>query len=240
MGTNLFLQGLPPTLANGLKLRSEYFDTGQVLYATGDRVKAIHFPSSGAISLVTELASGQMVESAMVGCDSVVGAAAALNGQEAVHKAVVQVSGSGHALDIEAARQIARDSDEFRTAIERHEQLILAQAQQSAACNAAHGLHQRMARWLLRVRDVTGNDSFPLTQEYMAEMLGVQRTSVSVVAHALQQAGLIYYRRGQLRIERPQELQQQACECYAVIKQRYDAMASAVPQIALSPMLART
>ena len=107
-----------------------------------------------------------------------VGAGAALDDRDAVYKAIVQVAGNGYALDVDFARHIARDSEEFRSTIIRHEYLVLAQAQQSAACNATHNLSERLARWLLRVRDVTGSDSFVLTQEYIAEMLGVGRTSV--------------------------------------------------------------
>jgi hypothetical protein len=141
-----------------------------------------------------------------------------------MYKAIVQIGGAGFVLDVDAARHVARESEEFRKAIIRHEQLILAQAQQSAACNASHTLNERLARWLLHTRDVLGSDSFLLTQEFMAEMLGVRRTSVSIVAHALQQAGLINYRRGHIRIEKPDGLQQAACECYGTIRMRYDVL----------------
>ena len=96
--------------------------------------------------------------------------------------------------------------------------------QQSLVCNTQHPVEARLARWLLRVRDVTGSDSFVLTQEYIAEMLGVGRTSVSIVAHTLQQAGLISYRRGHITIENIEALQDTACECYATIKGHYDRL----------------
>jgi len=195
-----------------------------VLFAPGDKISNIYFMRSGAVSLVCELADGQMIETAMVGYDSVVGGGAALDDRDAVYKAIVQISGTGYALDVDTARQVARDSEDFRKTIIRHEQLILAQAQQSAACNATHTLNQRLARWLLHTRDVLLSDSFLLTQEFMAEMLGVRRTSVSIVAHALQQAGLVSYRRGHIKIEKPEALQQAACECYGMIKMRYDAV----------------
>jgi CRP-like cAMP-binding protein len=173
------------------------------------------------------MGSGQMIESALVGRDSVVGGGAALDDRDALHKAVIQVAGVAMVLGVDDARRIARDSEEFRTAIMRHEQLILAQAQQSAACNATHDLQQRLARWLLRVRDATGSHNIALTQEYMADMLGVQRTSVSVVAHALQEAGLIRYRRGHVSIERSQALEAKACECYAAVRNRYEEILKA-------------
>ena len=149
---------------------------------------------------------------------------AALDDRDGLCKAIVQVAGSMLSLDVDHARHIARGSEEFRSTIIRHEQLILAQAQQSAACNATHDLNERLARWLLRVRDVTESNSFDLTQEFIAEMLGVGRTSVSLVAHTLQQAGMISYRRGRIVIEDTQALEDTACECYRTVKGHYDRL----------------
>lgn len=226
---NLLLQELPPLVLDQLKprLRAQSFAAGQVLFSPGGKVSNIYFMRTGAISLVCELASGQMIETAMVGHDSVVGGGAALDDHDALCKAIVQIGGVGYALDVDTARHIARESEDFRKAIMRHEQLILAQAQQSAACNASHALNERLARWLLHTRDVLGADSFTLTQEFMAEMLGVRRTSVSIVAHALQVAGSVSYRRGHIKIDKPEVLQQSACECYGTIKMRYDTLRNA-------------
>lgn len=223
---NLVLRALPAAFMDRLKLRgrAQNFAAGHVLFSAGDKITNIYFPRSGAISLVCELASGQMIETALVGHESVVGGGAALGDRDAQCKAIVQIGGNGFSLDVDAARLMARENDEFRKTIMRHEQLILAQAQQSAACNAAHSLNERLARWLMRARDAVGSDSFVLTQEFMAEMLGVRRTSVSIAAHTLQQTGLIYYRRGHIKIEKPEELKQAACECYATIRTRYEKL----------------
>lgn len=225
-GQNLLLQALPEPVFEFLRprLRRMDFHAGDVLFAAGDTINAIYFMHVGAVSLVVELSSGEMVESAMVGRDSVVGGAAALDDRHTVYKAIVQVPGAGVSLDIDAARHMAQESLAFRTAIFRHEQMILAQAQQSAACNATHNLSERLARWLLRVRDVTGSDSFQLTQEFIAEMLGVGRTSVSIVAHTLQQAGMISYSRGHIRIVNLDALRDAACECYGSVKYHYDRL----------------
>lgn len=221
---NLLLRELSSLVLEKLKprLRVQNFAAGQVLFSAGDKIGTIYFMRSGAVSLVCELAGGQMIETAMVGYDSVVGGGAALDDRDAMYKTIVQIGGVGFALDVDTARHVARDHEEFRKAIIRHEQLILAQAQQSAACNASHTLNERLARWLLHTRDVLGSDSFLLTQEFMAEMLGVRRTSVSIVAHTLQEAGLISYRRGHIKIENPEELQRAACECYGTIRMRYE------------------
>lgn len=226
---NLLLRGLPPLVLDKLRprLRAQNFAPGQVLFAAGDKIGNIYFLRSGAVSLVCELTGGQMIETAMIGHDSVIGGGAALDDRDAVYKAIVQIGGTGFALDVDTARHVARDSEDFRKAIIRHDHLILAQAQQSAACNASHTLNERLARWLLHTRDVLGADSFLLTQEFMAEMLGVRRTSVSIVAHTLQEAGLLSYRRGHIKIEKPDALQQAACECYGTIRMRYDSLVKA-------------
>jgi CRP-like cAMP-binding protein len=105
-----------------------------------------------------------------------------------------------------------------------HEQALLAQAQQSAACNATHVIESRLSRWLLRAADLHGGDELPLTQEYIAQMLGVRRTSVTVVARTLQEAGMIRYRRGHIKLIDVAALQETACECYQTIKLNYDAL----------------
>jgi len=231
-GQNLLLRALSPAVLDLLKpgLQTHQFAAGDVLFAAGDRIKNLVFMHSGAVSLVTELSGGQTIETAMIGSESVVGGEAALDGGDAAYKAIVQVAGGGAALDVEIARRAVRDSEEFRNALVHHELLILAQAQQSAACNASHQLQERLARWLLRVRDVTGSDSFVLTQEFIPAMLGVGRTSVSIMAHTMQQAGLISYRRGHIKVERLDALQDVACECYGVIRKRYDRLTQSEQQ----------
>jgi CRP-like cAMP-binding protein len=106
----------------------------------------------------------------------------------------------------------------------RHEQTVYAQAQQSAACIASHHVEARLCRWMLRARDLSGSDTLPFTQEFLAEMLGVQRSSVSVVAHTLQRAGLIKYSRGRIQIVNLEGLQEASCECYATVKSHYHAL----------------
>src|SRR3954469_18322969 len=141
---NLLLRELPPLVLDKLKprLRAHNFPAGQVLFTAGDKISNIYFMWSGAVSLVCELSDGQMIETAMVGYDSVVGGGAALDDGIAMHKAIVQIGGTGFTLDVDTARHVARESEEFRRTIIRHEQLILGQAQQSAACNATHTLNQ--------------------------------------------------------------------------------------------------
>ena len=198
-----------------------------VLFDAGDTVKAIYFPHTGIVSLVVDLTSGDMIEAAMVGRDGVVGGSAALNGDMSLNKAVVQLTGRASIAEVDRVRSLAESSVIFRTTLMRHEQFVMAQAQQSAACNAAHAVEARISRWLLRCRDLAGSDDIALTQEFLAEMMGVRRTSVSLVANTLQQAGLIKYRRGHIRILDVEGLQDAACECYETVRTHADRLLKA-------------
>jgi CRP-like cAMP-binding protein len=124
----------------------------------------------------------------------------------------------------ETLHGIADEFPPLRASMVRHERVLFAQAQQSAACNASHTVEARMCRWLLRMRDLGQSDDLKLTQDYLAQMLGVRRTSVSLVASTLQQAGLIKYRRGNIHIVDVEGVQDASCECYAKVQQHYERM----------------
>ena len=168
--------------------------------ATDGKVKRVYFPHSGAISLVVEMDVGDMIETAMVGRDGVHNAASALDGKVSLNKGIVQLAGVTSVIDADKLRTIADKNKVLRSIIIRHEQVLLAQSQQSAACNASHSVEARMCRWLMRMRDLADGDEMTLTQEFLAQMLGVRRSSVSIVAGTLQKAGFIRYRRGNIRI----------------------------------------
>jgi CRP-like cAMP-binding protein len=197
---------------------------GDLLFDAGEDVNWVYLPHSGVISLVVGLGDGEMIEAAMVGRDSIVGAAAALDGRVWLNRGIVQVAGAASILDVETLRSIAGQSAAFRTTLIRHEQALFAQAQQSAACNASHSVEARLSRWLLRTRDLTGSDTLELTQEFLAQMLGVRRTSVSLVAHMLQNAGFIRYRRGHVEITNLEGVRETSCECYETVKSHSDRL----------------
>jgi CRP-like cAMP-binding protein len=136
----------------------------------------------------------------------------------------VQVPGEATIISPDLLRGIANEFEPFRSILIRHEQVLLAQAQQSAGCNAGHTVEARMCRWLLRIRDLTQSNEIDLTQEFLGQMLGVRRTSVSLVANTLQKAGLIKYRRGHITILDVEQLLASACECYESVKARYDML----------------
>jgi len=225
---NHCLLQLTPAVLDKAKasLRPREFAASELLFAPGDRISELYFPTAGAVSLVTPLTTGQTIEFGMIGRYGVVGGSAALVEVGANYQAVVQVPGEGFSMAVEKARLLALEHEEFRALMARHEQFILAQAQQSSACNAVHDVEQRFSRWLLRVRDVVGSDSFRLTQEFMAEMLGVRRTSVTAVAQKLQHAGIITYTRGHITIENLEGLQSCSCECHRTIETQHELVAN--------------
>ena len=195
-----------------------------ILFEVGGSIDQVYFPHDGVVSLVVPLVSGETIESAMIGRESVVGGSVGLNGQVSVCKSIVQISGTASVLDTESFRALADASEACRTALFQHEQLILVQAQQSAACNATHTVEARLAKWLLRCRDLQGSDDLMLTQEFISQMMGVRRTSVSVVANTLQQAGFLRYSRGNIRILNLEGMQETACECYQTVKWHADRL----------------
>jgi len=205
-------------------LRTVELPHGEVLAEAGTIVKRVYFPHSGVISLVVEMSVGDMIETAMVGGDGVYNAASALDGKVTLNKGIVQLAGAASVMEIDSLRNITDEFKPFRSLLIRHEQVLFAQSQQSAACNASHTVEARMCRWLLRMRDLADGDDLELTQEFLAQMLGVRRPSVSLVANTLQKAGLIRYRRGHIRLLDIEGLKEGACECYATVKAHYERL----------------
>ena len=140
-----------------------------------------------------------MLETAMVGRDGVLGVTSALDGKISLNKAIVQADGGAFIASADRVGELALKDHAFRSRLIRHERVLFAAAQQSAACNASHLVEARLCRWLLRMRDLVGDD-LNLTQEFLGQMIGVRRSSVSLVAGTLQAAGLIKYNRGHIRI----------------------------------------
>jgi CRP-like cAMP-binding protein len=205
-------------------LRSVDLVQGVLLVEGGDQIDQVYFPNSGVISLVVRLESGAMVEVAMVGNDGVFGAFSALDGRISLNTAIVQLGGKATTLDTAHLRAAAARSETFRALLMRHEQVIFAQALQSAACNASHSVQARLSRWLLRAHDLTGSNHLSFTQEFLAQMLGAQRNSVSIVANTLQKAGFIRYSRGDIEITDVGGLIESSCECYKTVRQFYERL----------------
>jgi hypothetical protein len=223
---NRILDSLPQNIFAAVQRHLKPVDLvfGEIVAETGQQIERVHFPHSGVISLVVEMEVGDMIETAMVGRDGAANATSALDGQIALHRGIIQVAGLGSTIAPEALRSLANEFELLRSLLIGHEQVLFAQAQQSAGCNASHTVEARMCRWLLRIRDLTGSDEMALTQEFLAQMLGDRRTSVSLVANTLQQAGFIKYRRGHIQIVNVEELRSAACECYDKVRANYERL----------------
>ena len=224
--SNIILAVLGPGDANALRphLKSVYLESKTILFDPGDIIDKVWFPEGAVVSLVVSLTTGEMVEGAMVGKDGVVGVGAALDSKVALTQAIVQLAGPALVCDAATFKGVAMQSEKMMSLLFRHEQAVYAQAQQSTACMAAHDVQARLCRWLLRARDLSGSDTLNFTQEFLAEMLGVRRTSVTVDAHTLQNAGFIKYSRGKIQIVNVEGLHDGACECYETVKSHYERL----------------
>lgn len=220
---NLLLAQLSQDNFNRLEpfLKLTPFKQHAVLFEAEQEIKHVYFPTNAVVSLVVTLETGEVVEAAMVGVDGVIGASAALDGRISLSRGIVQLSGDIVVCSLAALKSAALQSPKLLALLIRHEQTVYSQAQQSAACFATHHVNARLCRWLLRARDLSGSDTLRFTQEYLAEMLGVKRTSVTVVAHTLQEAGFTKYARGKIQVLNPAGLLDSTCECYETVNRNY-------------------
>jgi CRP-like cAMP-binding protein len=218
--SNKILDSLPSSAEQNLRLVP--LVRGDVLHPAGERIRHIYFPTSGMISLLVVMRNGEQIETAVVGREGVVGGSIGSLGKESFGQATVQVAGT--ALRMNSTDFIANfnESGPFRAAINSYLAVILVQTQQSAACHALHSVDARLGRWLLQSRDAIESDEIKLTQEFLSQMLGVQRAAVSIAAVAMQRAGLIRYSRGTIRMLNLPGIRRRSCECYATVHQSSD------------------
>ena len=223
---NRLLQEMPSEDFEALRphLQSVEMVKETVLIEAGAPLTHLYLPESGIISTMVRLSEGQTIELAMIGRDSILGTSAVFGDAISLSEAVVLRSGSAVVLDIASCRAAADRSVAFRSLLARYEQAVLAETQQSAACNATHSVEERLSRWLLRARELCDGGALPLTQELLARMIGVQRNAISIVAHGLQQSGVIGYNRGHVEIHDPEGLEETSCECFRVVKAHRDRL----------------
>src|SRR5215204_4896221 len=198
------------------ELRVVALKQGMVIAESRSRVSQVYFPHSGILSCVVELENGWSIESGMIGKDGVFGASQALDDKLSLHKVVVQVPGLASVVSARHLKAVAQSSPDFLSLLIKYDQFFVAQVQQTSACNALHSVEQRMCKWLVRMYDLVGTE-LPLTQEFMAQMMGVRRTSVTGVARQLADEGLISYRRGKVTILSIASIQKRACECHLTV-----------------------
>lgn len=199
-------------------------ERGRLLYDPGDRIEIVYFPHDGVISLMTLMENGAAIESATIGCEGALGLMAAVAPRQSLSRAIVQTPARVARISAAQLHDIWARSPRIRDLVDRHSEALFGHAIQSVACNALHSVEERFCRWLLTCHDRISNDTVALTQEFLADMLGVQRTTVTAVARTLQQKGAIHYRRGVVDIMDRQVLEQLACECYGVIRRTYERL----------------
>ncbi len=193
---------------------------GDVLKEAGEAIKYVYFPQSGMISLLAVMQNGSAVETATVGREGAVGAMSGLGSRIAPYRSVVQIEGIASRIPAARFEAAVNGSASIKDLLVRYSDGLMMMVQQSAGCNALHGLEARLCRWLLQTRDRSDSNRLGLTQEFLSQMLGVRRTSLTVIAHELQKAGLIRYRRGTIEILDQSGLEAKACECYSAIRRR--------------------
>ncbi len=190
---------------------------GSVLNEAGDEVDQIYFPHYGMLSLLAVLRDGKAIETATVGREGVVGAMAGLGLYKSLVRVVVQMPMACTKIAAPHFRTAAAASDSIRNLCIRYNEVLLSQARVTAACNALHSIEARFCRWLLQSADRAASDTINLTQEFLAEMLGVRRTSVTEVASKIQGSGAITYSRGVIKILDRAALLRMSCECYETL-----------------------
>jgi CRP-like cAMP-binding protein len=198
-----------------------------MLQPPGRPIRDVYFPITGVISLMTPLEDGTAIEMATVGNEGMVGVHAFLGGGVLGNgQAMSQVPGEMFSIRADTFRAFVESDGKMRNVMLAYTQALLAQIGQAVACNVAHEIQQRAAKWLLETHDRVAGDDFQLTQEFLADMLGVTRPSVTVAAGILQTAGLITYRRGRVIVLDRSRLEEASCECYAVVRGEYERLMS--------------
>lgn len=225
-GANRMLSSLPADVMAAVvdRARPDVMEQGRVFAEPGDVASQVHFVTSGAISLVTVLEDGDRVEAGMVGREGALAAHAVLTGLPAFTQAICQVGGTVLTLEGSVFRSLIEERPDARIMVDRYIEGAANQAQQAIGCRAWHQIEHRFCRWLLTACDHSGKDRIALTQEFMAHMLGVNRSTVSAIAVRLKADGLIRYSRGQISVKDRPGLDAAACECLGAIRSRWDVM----------------
>jgi CRP-like cAMP-binding protein len=220
---NRLLADLPPEEDAQLRPHLERVSLGvkDGLFEPYQPIPAVYFPETGVLSVVALMGDGKTAEVGLVGREGMLGLPVFLGGETSPRRAFAQVPGESLRMAAAAFTAVLPRAGTLVRRLQRYTQAMFTQISQSAACNTLHETTPRCCRWLLMTHDRAGGDEFLLTHEFLAQMLGVRRASVSAVAAALQQAGLIRYRRGRITIVNRPGLEAAACECYRVIATEY-------------------
>ena len=197
---------------------------GRVLYESGSTMSHVYFPTTAIVSLLYVMENGASAEIAVVGKEGIVGISLFMGGESTPSRALVQSAGQGFRLKSDLMLQEFNRAGPVLHLLLRYTQALITQMSQTAVCNRHHSLDQQLCRWLLLSLDRLNSDQLAMTQELIANMLGVRREGVTEAAGNLQQAGLIRYQRGHITVIDRAGLEQRTCECYAVVKKEYDRL----------------
>jgi len=195
---------------------------GEIVHEMGDRVRHVYFPKKNTMfSLLCTSQDANAVEVAVTGWEGFAGFAPLMGGDSSPHQVISQIPGTAVRIRAEVLHKVFQATQEVRTLLLRHVQAVLGQVSQTALCNRIHSVEERLGRWILVSQDRTENHQLPLTHEFLARMLGVNRSTVSLTAATLQKAGLIRYSRGKFTIVNREGLQDVACDCYQIVREQY-------------------
>jgi CRP-like cAMP-binding protein len=219
---NTLLKALDRGIIERLRLQPVKFELKHEIENPGDRIDHLCFLEEGMASMTTTFRDGSQVEVGMFGYESVIGVSALMGTKKSLNRVYTQIAGHGYTCNVEDATREFRLGGAFQFLALRYVQAQLVQAMQSAGCNAKHTFEQRLARWLLICADRANIDTFKISQEFLADMLGGRRPTVSTAAGILKGKGLIQYTRGEIRILDIPGLTKTSCECYQIIKDYLD------------------
>ncbi len=200
------------------------FPLGEIVYESGGRVDYVHFPTTSVISLLYIMKDGSIAEVGLTGNDGVVGVALFLGGDTTPNRAIAQIAGGALRMKAKILQEEFARGDLLQHLLLRYTQALITQISQTAACNRLHPVEKRLSRWLLLCHDRVKSDEILMTQEFISNMLGGRRESVTVAAGRLQEAGLIHYARGHIAILDRKGLEAATCECYRIVKDEFDRL----------------
>ena len=200
------------------------FSLGDVIYEFGGRLSYVYFPTTAIVSLLYTMENGATAEMGLTGNDGVVGIALFMGGETMPNRAVIQSAGDAVRMRAKVLQEEFKLGGQFQRLLLRYTQALITQISQTAVCNRLHSVEQQLCRWLLLSHDRLSTDELIMTQELIADMLGVRREGVTVAAGHLQDIGAISYVRGRIQILDRQKLEDTACECYRVVKDEFDRL----------------
>ena len=223
---NALLNSLPEATKKSLfsQLKIIKLPLGKVIYEAGQDLENVYFPIDSIVSLLNVLEDGASAEISVVGNEGLVGIAVFMGGESTINRAVVQSAGQAYKLSASVLFDEFNDNQSVRELLLRYTQALMAQMAQTAICNRHHSIDQQLCRWLLLSLDRLASNNLTMTQELIANMLGVRREGVTEAAGKLQTLGIINYKRGQITVTNRQKLETLCCECYAVVKNETDRL----------------